>query len=818
MKRLNRYLIGALALFCLNFASAQNYVKMDSLGIRGLKNPEAFWVDFDSDKFFDIVVYGADTINGGTGIYLIRNNGDSTFSATYNSLTNYDIRLLKPLDFLRDHQVDLSFTGIRDSADSLTSVFYINPDLTLTEEPDPLLDSLVTDYYFTDLDNDTDLDLLYLKDSVLNLIESTSTGLVLTSRRLFNHKIGRVFTFDINSDGLLDWMINSPQDSDTLNRIYINEGELSWKRAFSEPFADSLLIESLSVGKWKQSAYPDFLVQARDSNGSQRILLMENTGDSLKISKQIFADSLINQSILADFNSNGSTDIFLRDNNGMNYFLDDAEELKDTVTLNSGNTHFTRFGDWNLDGHLDLFQLQGRGSDSLQILIYLNDLDSVNRGPSMPGILTAVQDGTREILAWSTTRDDFTESDLISYDLTLNYEKDTLLLSQPNANDSSKLLSVPYHGSVNYNRQVVYNSLSVGNYNFTTLGVDNAFNLWGVGNPRERKFAVCELSAMQESEASICLGDTMSFGTAGVIRHWYSNVYGAIGTADIIDYVAVADDVLYGSVLREDDCSEGQLKIAIDVIVGEQVQLDPLYVVCSGETLTLSVSGSLSDVSWTSRSQGLLSSSNVLTFEPTEDQIIDIRATNTVGCPVFFSTRIDFSLFEPGVKDSVLSVEFGDEIQLEAFGGSRYQWTPTADFSNAEIANPVVRPTVSTLYTVAISNSQGCIDFFEVNVEVVQKGSVANLFSPNGDGSNDALKVFLTGEPSSFEFQIYNRSGVLVYSTNDANEAVGRGWDGTHSGKTMPTGVYYWRVSGNYENGQQVLLNGEGRGSFTLIR
>ena len=820
MKRLNRYLTGALILFCLNFASAQNYVKVDSLGIMGLKSPEAFWVDFDSDKFYDLVVYGADTINGGTGIYLIKNNGDSTFSANFNSLPNYDIRLLRPLDFLRDHQMDLSFTGIRNSVDSLTSVFYINTDLSLTEEAVPLLDSLLTDYYFTDLDNDTDLDLLYLKDSVLHLIESTSTGLISSSSKLIDHKVGKLFTFDINSDGLLDWMISSPQDPDTLNRIYINKGDLAWRNTFIEPFGDSLLVESLSLGKFKDSLYPDFLVKAQDSDGNGGTYLLESKGDSLKISKQVFADSLINQSFLADFNSNGTTDIYLMGENGVNYFLDDASEPKDTMTWNSGNSYFTRFGDWNLDGHLDLFQLQNRGADSLQVMIYLNDLDSVNRGPFRPGILTAVQDGEQEILAWSTSSDDFTESNLISYDLTLNYENEPSLMSIPNVNDSSELLSVPYHGSVSYNRMVVYNRLNAGNYNFRTLGVDNAFNLLGqgLGNPTDHQFAVCEVSAMQESEVSICLKDTMSFGTAGVVRHWYSNLYGPIGTADIIDYVALGKDVLYGSVTREENCDEGQLKISIDVIAGEQIELEPLYVVCSGETLTLSVSSSLSEVSWTSRSQGLLSSTNVLSFEPSEDQIIDIRATNTLGCPVFFSTRVDFSLFEPGVRDSVLTVEFGDQIQLEAFGGTRYQWTPTLGLSNAEVASPMASPTVSTTYTVAISNSQGCIEFFEVNVEVIQKGSIANLFSPNGDGNNDELKVFLTGLPSSFEFQVFNRSGVLVYSTNNASEAVSRGWDGTHSGKSMPTGVYYWRVAGNYENGQQVLLNGEERGSFTLIR
>ncbi|WP_420385012.1 gliding motility-associated C-terminal domain-containing protein [Roseivirga sp.] len=818
MEKSTRYFLSILAFFCLNFSTAQQYVKQDSIGIHGLDNPRAFWVDFNSDTYFDLVVYGKDTINGGTGIYLIRNNGDDTFTSKFNSLSSYDIRQLKVLDYQRDGQVDLSFTGIKNLTDSLVSVFTINNEMALTEIATRLLDSLVTDYYLTDLDNDTDLDLLYLKDSALRLFEASALGLATESVELNRHKVGQLLLTDLNSDGLKDWVLTTPEDPDTLNRIYLNQGGLEWEVGYVEPLADSLLVQTVSIGKWKDSPFPDFLTILQQEDNRPEAWLIENTGDSLKMQRQVFKDSLVQEIFLADFNSNGSTDVFIQGSEGISYFLEESPELTDTVRLASPNTYLTRFGDWNLDGHLDLFQLQLLNTDSLQVIIYKNDLAFENEGPLTPGLLTAVQDGTEEILVWSATTDDFTESSLISYDLSLNFEDNPMLLSEPNANFLSELLTIPYHGALEYNRKIIYNELNAGDYYYVLRGVDNAFNLQPLNGTGECKFTVCELSAMRESEVTACPGEVLSFGKAGVIRHWYSSLYGPIGTTDVIEYVASGNDVLYGSVTRNVDCGEGQLKIAINVPEGESIDLQPSYVVCSGEALSLSIPASFTNVSWNSSTTGVLSTSNEMSFEPVEDQTIEVSATNNLGCPVSFTTEIDYSLFEPGVRDSVLTIEAGASIELNAFGGNSYEWSPAIGLSHTTIANPLASPTATVVYTVIITNSQGCTQLLEVTVNVQQKGNIANLFSPNGDGNNDELKVFLTGQPSQFEFQIFNRSGVLVYATNDALEAMNRGWDGSYSGENMPTGVYYWRVSGNYESGQRVLLNGEQKGSFTLIR
>ena len=64
-----------------------------------------------------------------------------------------------------------------------------------------------------------------------------------------------------------------------------------------------------------------------------------------------------------------------------------------------------------------------------------------------------------------------------------------------------------------------------------------------------------------------------------------------------------------------------------------------------------------------------------------------------------------------------------------------------------------------------------------------------NVFSPNGDGNNDAfvpLKYFGT----KAYLTIFNRWGQLVYSTTN----LGAGWNGHLSGNPAPEGTYFWMV------------------------
>ncbi|MBK8444301.1 MAG: gliding motility-associated C-terminal domain-containing protein [Sphingobacteriales bacterium] len=89
-----------------------------------------------------------------------------------------------------------------------------------------------------------------------------------------------------------------------------------------------------------------------------------------------------------------------------------------------------------------------------------------------------------------------------------------------------------------------------------------------------------------------------------------------------------------------------------------------------------------------------------------------------------------------------------------------------------------------------------------------------SAFSPNDDGNNDTYRPLLAeagAQVSSYQLNIYNRYGQLVFGSNDPHLA----WDGTFNGKPQPVGVYLFYCT--YQTDQNSKHFTE-KGSITLIR
>jgi gliding motility-associated-like protein len=161
------------------------------------------------------------------------------------------------------------------------------------------------------------------------------------------------------------------------------------------------------------------------------------------------------------------------------------------------------------------------------------------------------------------------------------------------------------------------------------------------------------------------------------------------------------------------------------------------------------------------------------------------------------------------------SIYRGQEIRLSAkTNAETIEWMPkekiNTNIFNYEIS---VSPKDTTLYYVEATNGRGCIGVDSVYVFVYGKNVllVPTGFSPNRDGINDVFRVgkYLNIKKLNY-FDVYNRWGEKVYSTNDIN----KGWDGYYNGQLAPAGVYVWKIEAvNYEN-EKILQSG----NVTLIR
>ncbi len=94
---------------------------------------------------------------------------------------------------------------------------------------------------------------------------------------------------------------------------------------------------------------------------------------------------------------------------------------------------------------------------------------------------------------------------------------------------------------------------------------------------------------------------------------------------------------------------------------------------------------------------------------------------------------------------------------------------------------------------------------------------IPNVFSPNGDGINDLLKIgFKQGvEGAILEYSIYSRWGELIYRAKGASvRSNDIWWDGRANGRKLPSGVYVYHLRLALTNGEILDFAGD----VTLVR
>jgi gliding motility-associated-like protein len=136
-----------------------------------------------------------------------------------------------------------------------------------------------------------------------------------------------------------------------------------------------------------------------------------------------------------------------------------------------------------------------------------------------------------------------------------------------------------------------------------------------------------------------------------------------------------------------------------------------------------------------------------------------------------------------------------------------YRW------STGETTQNITFSDVPNEVSLTVTASNGCFNSDDIFIDEQNEDcfyvKVPSAFSPNGDGKNDFLKIFLQ-RIQSFELKIFNRWGELVYETNNANLL----WDGTYKGEAQDIGVFQYYIEGVSISGDRFFRSG----TVTLIR
>jgi gliding motility-associated-like protein len=95
-------------------------------------------------------------------------------------------------------------------------------------------------------------------------------------------------------------------------------------------------------------------------------------------------------------------------------------------------------------------------------------------------------------------------------------------------------------------------------------------------------------------------------------------------------------------------------------------------------------------------------------------------------------------------------------------------------------------------YQLIVEDGNGCKDTDEVFVFVLDDYVLepSDVFTPNGDGTNDVWIIKNITTYPDCEVFILNRWNQTIYTT----KAYKNDWDGTYSGNALPTGAYNYLI------------------------
>ncbi|RED92227.1 M43 family zinc metalloprotease [Marinoscillum furvescens] len=235
---------------------------------------------------------------------------------------------------------------------------------------------------------------------------------------------------------------------------------------------------------------------------------------------------------------------------------------------------------------------------------------------------------------------------------------------------------------------------------------------------------------------------------------------------------------------------------------------------CSGSLLTFSVPNS-ERVEWISANAGSLGQDNPLEYTVTEDDSLFTRYTYRIGCQMDDTVAITVDTSQVEFQPEYI-ITRGASVTLELREAQYCQWQVNGRKQGG--CTMQVAPEQTTHYTFQATDRNGCIKEGVITVYVEHDGYLPDLFTPNHDGNNDNLRVYGLQGVQQITFQLYNARGKVVYESASLDELLFSGWDGTYLGQLLPSGAYFWQVSGRSLSGNPIRINGAESGVIHLVR
>ncbi|MEH6538332.1 MAG: T9SS type A sorting domain-containing protein [Psychroserpens sp.] len=448
---------------------------------------EADWGDFDNDGDLDILIFYTDddNHNGSKQCRILENTTsgfiilDVGFPVIENSGSNR-YSSAKWIDYDNDGDLDVYFT--RSPMFGGNKLFKNNPDNSFTEVVTPIttLETGSVPPSWGDYDNDGDLDLLYFgrENSTTWKLKIYNNDIATNSFTDSNLDFGDTFIKsteswgDFNNDGYVDIMVFKPT---TDNLAYTNSNLAILKNNGNGSFTELIFnnIDGLFGGyisaytnqngdaKWgdfDNDGYLDILITGKNESSSASALtsLYKNNGD--ETFTEINIDNVYDLSgevyiELGDFDNNGYLDIVQTGRNEVDGVLDRTRiflntngvftDLENETFLRNIQAGMVTIADYNNDNLLDFLVLGEFDFSHRRVSLYENlGGGVVNTAPQIPTNLNTQFLNNELIFSWNSSTDAETQSNGLSYNISIIKGNDILVSSNSLANGKRTIVGI----------------------------------------------------------------------------------------------------------------------------------------------------------------------------------------------------------------------------------------------------------------------------------------------------------------------------------------------------------------------------------------
>lgn len=760
-----------------------------------IQNPKIQWVDADNDSLLDVMI--SNITQGEIKFTFLRNLGNNSFNPAQTISSGYLYGKFFLSDFNNDNKIDIVISGTNSSNVDGTEVFLNAGNFNFQKSQAKIQNKAFTEILFVDLNNDGKKDLIASDANKLYLFEQNSGQFILLKDTAIIVSSLKSFDFDVN--GFRDVAFSGLDLNNNPTTAILLLGN-NFKVLSKIQVAN--ISGSLEAGDLNHDGRFDIIVSGKNLTNTLVTQAFQNNVQSFSSGQMISGIDSASMRI-ADFTSDGKADVAFFGKNNSTWLSWIKTFTGDSVSLPFAKVKTQDYGDYDRDGDLDLVQLR---KDS--IIVFNNNLNAVNKGPSIVAHPIGVQIYNRIFFYWDKSVDDHTQSSSVTYDLTVY--KNGIIVGPSEYDQANRERLLVTHGNL---ETANYSIKKISGDSFDVQSIDNSFTA-RVKVPKVNCSACTNLAAQN---ITLCKFDSIELRPYAPQAMWFSFSKGFLGVRDVFFYKKSEADTIFSFNPEADPCSAIKL-FNISASSSDTVKVVRNIWNCEGSQNILTIDPEWHNVNWKNNLNTTVFIGNQLTSLLEKSIVYNASGNNDQGCQLKETINLKISKPDLQIENSQYQIIKGGSVQLSASGGSSYTWSPSISLNNDIIAAPIATPEVTTEYTVIAKDSLGCTASAKILVEVMEAGFIPTLFTPNGDGKNDDLRIFGLTSASGFRFTIYNREGNIMFDTKDVATAAHQGWNGSSNGQVQPSGTYFWKVEGKGNLGETLTLNGKKSGAFLLVR